>query len=429
MKPANIMLKPSGDVVLIDFGTAREYKEASQGDTTWLGTRGYAAPEQFGGKGQTDARTDIYNLGATLYHLLTGYSPADTHFEILPLDQLNPKLMEHGFVEIVSRCCMSNPEDRYQSDAEVMYALEHIDDVGERARRDRKKKLRRFTAAALTALAGAVGVLAFTLAGNSARAGSYDGYLEAAASASSFSDAASYYEQAVKLKPTDPDAYEQMVNAIQSDFQFTQEENDALFRILNAHNGASRANIDRLASSEEERYVKLAYQIAHQYYFFYEGSDNRAKAAYWYERVQDSEFLSDQERELAKSLCSIGKYYSSLGSTNNDYAIGENAQNYGTFWEDLVSITDGNVVEKTGGAHYAVALYQEFSNQIFNHAREFREFGITKDEMLTQIAKMEAGLRDLGDSGSENVRERIRKTRSNLVNARQTVESAFAAVG
>ena len=429
MKPANIMLKPSGDVVLIDFGTAREYKEASQGDTTWLGTRGYAAPEQFGGKGQTDARTDIYNLGATLYHLLTGYSPADTHFEILPLDQLNPKLMEHGFVEIVSRCCMSNPEDRYQSDAEVMYALEHIDDVGERARRDRKKKLRRFTAAALTALAGAVGVLAFTLAGNSARAGSYDGYLEAAARASSFSDAASYYEQAVKLKPTDPTAYEQMVNAIQSDFQFTQEENDALFRILNAHNGASRANIDRLASSEEERYVHLAYQIAHQYYFFYEGSDNRAKAAYWYERVQDSEFLSDQERELAKSLCSIGKYYSSLGSTNNDYAIGENAQNYGTFWEDLVSITDGNVVEKTGGAHYAVALYQEFSNQIFNHAREFREFGITKDEMLTQIAKMEAGLRDLGDSGSENVRERIRKTRSNLVNARQTVESAFAAVG
>ena len=429
LKPANVMLKPSGDVVLIDFGTAREYKETSQGDTTWLGTRGYAAPEQFGGKGQTDARTDIYNLGATLYHLLTGYSPADTHFEILPLDQLNPKLMEHGFVEIVSKCCMPNPEDRYQSDAEVMYALEHINDVGEKARRERKKKLRRFTAAALTAVAGLIGVVGFTIAGNSARTGSYDGYLEAAASASAFSDAANYYEQAVKLKPTDPEAYEQMVNAIQADFQFTQEENDALFRILNAHNGASRANIDRLASSDEERYAKLVYQIAHQYYFFYEGSDNRTKAATWYERVQDSEYLTEQERELARSLCSIGKYYGSLGNTNNDYAIGENAQNFGTFWEDLVSITDGNLVEKTGGAHYAVALYQEFSNQIFNHAREFREFGVSKDEMLTQISKMENGLRDLGDSGSDNVRDRINKTRSNLVNARQTVESAFATVG
>ena len=67
MKPANVMLRPTGDVTLIDFGTAREYKYANQADTTYLGTRGYAAPEQFGGRGQTDARTDIYTLGATMY--------------------------------------------------------------------------------------------------------------------------------------------------------------------------------------------------------------------------------------------------------------------------------------------------------------------------------------------------------------------------
>ena len=70
MKPANVMLRPNGDVTLIDFGTAREFKNRSMvEDTTCLGTRGYAAPEQFGGRGQTDARTDIYCLGATLYHL------------------------------------------------------------------------------------------------------------------------------------------------------------------------------------------------------------------------------------------------------------------------------------------------------------------------------------------------------------------------
>lgn len=67
MKPANIMLKPDGSVRLIDFGIAREYKEGKAGDTEAIGTRGYAAPEQFGGKGQTDARTDIYSLGVTLY--------------------------------------------------------------------------------------------------------------------------------------------------------------------------------------------------------------------------------------------------------------------------------------------------------------------------------------------------------------------------
>ena len=72
MKPANIMLKPDGSIRLIDFGIAREYKEGKAGDTEAIGTRGYAAPEQFGGQGQTDARTDIYSLGVTLYHLVTG---------------------------------------------------------------------------------------------------------------------------------------------------------------------------------------------------------------------------------------------------------------------------------------------------------------------------------------------------------------------
>ena len=57
MKPANVMLKPDGNIKIIDFGIAREYKEQSLADTVSLGTKGYAAPEQFGGKGQTDART------------------------------------------------------------------------------------------------------------------------------------------------------------------------------------------------------------------------------------------------------------------------------------------------------------------------------------------------------------------------------------
>ena len=72
MKPANVMLKPDGNIKIIDFGIAREYKERSLADTVNLGTRGYAAPEQFGKHGQTDARTDIYCLGVTLYHLLDG---------------------------------------------------------------------------------------------------------------------------------------------------------------------------------------------------------------------------------------------------------------------------------------------------------------------------------------------------------------------
>ena len=79
------MLRPDGQIVLIDFGTAREYKTGQDEDTTSLGTKGYAAPEQYGGDGQTDARTDIYNLGATIYHLVTGKNPNKPPYEIRPI--------------------------------------------------------------------------------------------------------------------------------------------------------------------------------------------------------------------------------------------------------------------------------------------------------------------------------------------------------
>ena len=63
MKPSNVMLKPDGNVMLIDFGAAREYKTTNLTDTVLLGTRGYAAPEQYRSDGQSDERTDIYRSG------------------------------------------------------------------------------------------------------------------------------------------------------------------------------------------------------------------------------------------------------------------------------------------------------------------------------------------------------------------------------
>ena len=114
MKPANIMLKPDGTIRLIDFGIAREYKEGSTGDTEIIGTRGYAAPEQFGEKGQTDARTDIYSLGVTLYHLVTGKNPAEPPYEIYPIRHWNPNLSS-GLEWLIQKCTQLNPNDRFQS--------------------------------------------------------------------------------------------------------------------------------------------------------------------------------------------------------------------------------------------------------------------------------------------------------------------------
>jgi WD40 repeat protein/tRNA A-37 threonylcarbamoyl transferase component Bud32 len=84
LKPANIMLAPSGQIYLIDFGIARHFKPGQSRDTTAFGSPGYAPPEQYG-KTQTTPRADIYALGATLHQLLTGDDPSQTPFRFAPL--------------------------------------------------------------------------------------------------------------------------------------------------------------------------------------------------------------------------------------------------------------------------------------------------------------------------------------------------------
>ena len=82
------------------------------------GTRGYAAPEQYTAGGQSDERTDIYCLGTTLYHLLTGKNPEQLPYEIYPVRRWNPALSP-GLEEFIMTCTRRNPEERYQSSEEA----------------------------------------------------------------------------------------------------------------------------------------------------------------------------------------------------------------------------------------------------------------------------------------------------------------------
>ncbi len=121
LKPGNVMVTPEGTVKLIDFGIARIFKPGKTTDTAYFGTTGYAPKEQYG-KGQTDARSDVYALGATMHHLLTGVDPANNPFYFGDVQQLNQQVPAH-LAAAIMKALADDPSDRWQSAAEMRAAL------------------------------------------------------------------------------------------------------------------------------------------------------------------------------------------------------------------------------------------------------------------------------------------------------------------
>jgi serine/threonine-protein kinase len=122
MKPGNVMEQSSNGVCkVIDFGIARFWKPGRTKDTLILGTPGYAPPEQYG-KGQTKATADVYALGATLHHLLSGRDPESKPFKFPPVRQLNPRISSRTET-VIQKATQIKPADRYQTIAEMKAAL------------------------------------------------------------------------------------------------------------------------------------------------------------------------------------------------------------------------------------------------------------------------------------------------------------------
>lgn len=112
IKPSNIIIEKNGHVNLIDFNAARHVNADKNEDTRMLGTVYFAAPEQFG-FGQSDERTDIYGLGATINYIMTGDKPG-------------AGIAECRFSDILKKCLMVDANDRYQSAEELRGVLDML---------------------------------------------------------------------------------------------------------------------------------------------------------------------------------------------------------------------------------------------------------------------------------------------------------------
>ena len=468
MKPGNVKLKPDGNIVLFDFGTAREYKSQKAGDdTTCLGTRGYASPEQYGGMGQTDARSDIYCLGATMFHLVTGRIPGGPpDYIIPPIRSICPWLPRsgeagmcvRGLEQIIMKCVEPTPLNRYQSCAELMYDLEHIGTISGTFIEGLKKKLRGWAAcvSAAVILGIASGALAF--ASTKTISNNYKEYLDKAgdyANASMSENIADYsnvktnLKEAISINPSDPTAWIYLAQLYRSDHSVTVNEMNDMKQLLDSSSGQS-------LKKDVNAYAQFCFEWGKDLYFFYDSTGNGdvatvgdpEKAAPYLKAIcapedgQSEEKLierlinnneynyfsqsnfsiakidsvdAENEFDFAKCLYNISKQWGALGQSS----LYDSGYSYDSYWsdiEDLMNSADliNSTVSTVNTALVKCSVYSNIANILSSKFSEFIKGSVSSDDISVMVDNINKKTSSLKSSTSSEIIKEIEPIINNI---------------
>ncbi len=430
MKPANVMLKPDGNITVIDFGTAREFKTDSTEDTTCLGTKGYAAPEQYRGNKhhQTDERTDIYNLGVTLYHLLTNKHPNEPPYVLKPITEWNSNLST-GLEKIIIKCTKEDPAERYQSCAELMYDLQHYKEGDEKNLKKSKMKLGGFISAFLLSIVcGVTSIVSYNNYNDSIIA-DYNSEVEKIQFASTDEEKLLYCLSAISIDPSCYDAYESMIDVFirkkddETEPVLSKLEDDIINSFYLGNTDTKIEELQQILKDEGSHfdYAGLSYESKNPLESLKQNPDDYAQfcydtgIAYWYYNEtetskksgalkwfrQAKEFAQPDSETVRKSILyeAIGEFYINIDDLSyRDEDGGE----YAKYWELLKSLSN----EFEDGSK--TKLYEEILTNISVYASNLKSDEITYDDIASIIKKIENSS-DKNDKTDELIQNAIKK--------------------
>ncbi len=332
IKPSNLIRRPDGRIVLVDFGAA--WKEKTQ--RVRMGTDGYAAPEQYAPDKEADIRSDIYALGALLYRMLTG----KTWSGFLRGSQI-PNCPE-DLAAIVSRCLEEDPGMRFQSASSLRQALEL------RQRSGRRKRLRVRILGALALACPAAALVSLALPASMDLTNdpqwNYESLLEEARVCTE-NQSRDCYRQAVFMDPGRKDAYLQYLEDAGSDGRFSAREDLFLRDLFHTVGLGSDLTNEELLRKDPEAYGEVAFQTGLVYWYDAPEEDGRHIAAGWFRRAAQMEpYLEDPGRNtwfgealLYRDLAAARQMAAAGGSGTGDL---ESMQDYWRIQGDLIESAD-----------------------------------------------------------------------------------------
>lgn len=364
MKPANVMLKPEGNIKIIDFGIAREYKEQNLADTTVLGTKGYAPPEQY--SGQTDGRSDIFALGMTMHHLLTGVDPRNGE-PYAPVRQWNPELSE-GIEIIIDRCVEPAAENRYQTCADLLYDLEHPELITKGFKKKQKRKLVTFLSCIGVSIVAAVAGIILNISSTNLDNQDYD--LNVASSNPE------KYFAAVEIYPERVDAYDKLIEY----YKNHDATNDEIVKVGNVIEAKSDSH-DLSDSDMADMY----YDMGKLYFAEYDGSfkTRAANAQRFFKDASQSDADFDK-KEIAHCYYEICRFM-----TNQSTTAEHSLDDYTTLFLEIDTVMEIVGRASDNEANYdKISLYYVTMLLINDQAEYMAGVGFDKETTLELMEEL-----------------------------------------
>ncbi|MDE5770531.1 MAG: serine/threonine protein kinase [Ruminococcus sp.] len=393
MKPSNVMLQPNGEVTIIDFGTAKKYVVDS-GDTTGLGTAGYAAPEQYGGLGHTDPATDIYALGMTMYALVTNVDPQKEYVENTSIRLKNPNLSEE-LDQIISKCTKRERAERYQSCAELLYDLENIEIIGQKKKKTALNKLIAFSVSFLLS----VGFAATGFVMNSvAKTKATDYYLQVINDASQTSnpeEKIELYKQAITVsdKAGTADAYLGLIQTYKTNdgdiAVFTDKEAEEIEKLIMNN----RAEL----SAEENKpgYTDICFEIGKMFWYHYEDENQVTRAKYaleWFQTVVGNAEDDYENLGLATVYMNIGIFYRDITIKVNEAS---DSGMYVDLFHNIETLMQTVADDDSESDIVRLELLEMARNVLHQYPTRLKRDGLKEEDVLSLYNEIEEKLDDI----------------------------------
>lgn len=389
LKPLNVIITNQGLVTLLDFGISIEMINSGALNDMPLGTPGYAPRELYLKDAPLDLRSDIYTIGATIYHMITGHVPPpavntdNSNAKVPtrePMSKYNPTISDE-LEAIIDKALAPLPEDRFDSVYEMRLELEKQVSVTDAMKEEAHKKIIICASCFISTLIfGMLFMVPFwrmQVDNNT----NYESLVSVANSTKDPED----YKKAIANRPAVVEPYIGLIDAFEQDGVVTEDDLLALKDYL----FPNRENM-----TDQDRYGELCFRVGELYWYYYDmqGSGTRPEvsAITWFEQASEAGY----ESKKADIYVKIGKFLE-MQSKSVQMSSDKLGANLKEYWDNLL-VSKSFITGDEELLQYQT--YNSIAECIYNYSYHLLQNGVTEAEMKAEVKELQAFLQQVSGS-------------------------------